>query len=198
LYAADTRCKHIFFAAANCPKYIQLLEGYGEKRAKVTLVRGSVVDDEVGKLCLRAVAFGNVFRAAPVMSKSVGSTVSSATVANESRNGAVSLVVSSTGLNTDTPSQISHKYMASPDFVDVGSNSYPYNLALHLNRLSHQIAGQDIRKLGVMENMQGINDEVAERTQPDDTVVQQGTFNGEDVPCGNGVISDQEDLLIWD
>lgn len=65
LYDADPKCKHIFFAAADCPKYVQLLQAYGERREAVTLVRGSISDYEMEKLGLRALLFKDVFRAAP-------------------------------------------------------------------------------------------------------------------------------------
>jgi hypothetical protein len=68
LYAADRRCKHIFFAAANCPKYVQLLRDHGTKREKATLVSGFVRDSDIGKLGLGTVVFGDVFRAAPAIS----------------------------------------------------------------------------------------------------------------------------------
>jgi hypothetical protein len=90
LYAADTRCKHIFFAATNCPKYIQLLEAYGEMKEKITLVSGSVWDGEIRKLGFEAVAFRDVFYAAPAMSGYLGNTVSAAMGSTTSGNGAVS------------------------------------------------------------------------------------------------------------
>jgi hypothetical protein len=60
------------------------------------------------------------------------------------------------------------------------------------------MSGQKVRRLGIVESMNSSDTDVAEERQPDGAAVQQGTLKGEDAPSGNGIVGDQEDLLVWD
>ena len=65
LYMANEQCKHIFFAAAESPRYHRVLEPYRNQTSKITLVFGSGLDSGLRKLSLLLVSFPKVFSAPP-------------------------------------------------------------------------------------------------------------------------------------
>jgi len=66
LYMAIEQCKHIFLGAAGAPRYHSTLELYTGQTDRITLINGSIGDENIRALGLRAVTFNRVFKAGPV------------------------------------------------------------------------------------------------------------------------------------
>ncbi|CAE7179110.1 hypothetical protein PTNB73_03478 [Pyrenophora teres f. teres] len=83
LYMANEQCKHVFFAAAESPRYLHALEPFRKQKAKVTLVFGSGFDPRIRKLGIILVSFPGVLAAPPGVKVKASSTSGTTTTANK-------------------------------------------------------------------------------------------------------------------